>query len=204
MKNGWKICTNKTLIEMCKEVAGFCKCEFGLSGVTDVKVYTHRSYRALGTCYSRSNEIVLSDIYNKHPQYALNTICHEYAHYVADHYYGENCHHNYRWKKVANIIGKSFGEVIERVADSKDPILEYLREEKAKNRKIKSTKSHRVTHPHNFTYKYKVNCNGCGYEWKFKKKCSWFGDVRVAQSYTVIDTAKCPFCKTKSFRVTNI
>lgn len=201
MKNGWKICTNKEILSKCNDVVNFCIKRFNLPEVANVKIYTHKSVRTLGSCYSWKKEIVLADIYDRYPQYSMNTICHEYAHFVADNYYKERCNHSNRWKRVADIIGREFNEKIERCASKDDPII-AIQEEELKEKANKP--KHKPTHSYDIDDKYKVECMSCNHEWKFKKKCKWFGDTQILSAIVVENRVRCPYCSHKIFEITNI
>ena len=78
---------------------------------------------------------------------------HEYAHYMAFMKYGERCHHDYRFKKMCEIIG----------ATADEP---QFTNDQIQKQSIKLAK-------------YNLTCSGCGHTFTYSRMC---GTLKAAMS----------------------
>lgn len=151
VKRGWKVITNPAIVKIYNEVCDEAR-SLGLLNGTNPPLYSHKSYKSLGTCYSKkeygkfSNTIVLSEYILDDPEKIRGIIIHEVGHATVP-----MDHHGYNWKCNTNKIGRRWGYTAERLCHDKE-LNSLMREHRPQN-----------------DYKYEVLCTGCGAKWKYKR-----------------------------------
>lgn len=177
IKKGWKKITSGRIYNLYIEVMNHAQ-ELKLWDANQPLplLYTRKSVKTLGTCYSRKNvdgtydlTIVLNELLEKYTDRQIRkTIVHEVAHAI------HPCEmHSVNWKRDANLLGKKWGYKIERLSTDTE-INDALN-------KMKETKRQ---------YRYELYCPTCGATWKYARMCP---AVKNPQNY------RCPKDKTKLF-----
>ena len=155
-RKGWKQITSGRIYNLYAEAFEYARALQLWKGANP-PLYTRKSVRALGTCFTNKNDsggveaaIVLNEILlNYSDDQIRKTIVHEVAHAVCPLH-----HHDSYWHEIANTLGARWGYEIEHY-DTDPELCEAIA-------KLKLEKS---------PYKYELYCPVCGVSYKYKRAC---------------------------------
>lgn len=130
IKKTWEVCLDKDIRNIYDKVWYFIKNKYYYNEDDKPNLYLNKSnsIHELGLFYYGSKLekplIILNKLFLNNKNLVLNTIVHEFCHYMCWKIYGGNQHHNYRWKLFAKELGNYFGENITIYCKDNHPILE--------------------------------------------------------------------------------
>ena len=138
IKKTWEICSDKDIESMFNEVWNYVSLNYDLDDCPYLFLNKANSIHTLGLFHydnvSNQSCIVLNKLFLKHKDKVLNTIVHEFAHYVAWKKYDDHLHDR-RWQQIGNQLGIRFNESILPFCASDDVVLqEAKRLKKPKDR----------------------------------------------------------------------
>ena len=155
-KRGWTSVTSGRLYELYAEVMDRAR-ELGLWTGNNPPLFTKKSVKVLGCCFSEKNAdgtydsaIVINEILLK---YSDDQIRHTLVHEVV-HAMHPRLAHSAIWKKDANLLGQKWGLKIGAHGGYDEINKEILN--------LKRAKRH---------YKYEVYCPHCGKSWQYERIC---------------------------------
>lgn len=186
IKKTWESCIDKDIEKMFNTVWDYVSLNYDLDDCPYLYMDKSKSVNTLGlfTWDNRSKEscITLNKLFVRHKDRVLNTIIHEFAHYVAWKKYDAHGHDR-RWQQIGNQIGMHFGEEILPFCSNDDPVLTEARELKPK--KLKNKRS------------YEIVCESCKHVFRYKKQRVWFRN----KQYVDDTRCTCPYCQGHRFEV---
>jgi predicted SprT family Zn-dependent metalloprotease len=184
VKRTWEFCMDRDIESLYDKVWDYVSLNFDLDDCPYLYLNKSNSIHNLGlfTCDGYNTYIVLNKLFLNHKDKALNTIIHEFAHYVAYKKYGRNCNHSWRWKEIASQIGRYFGENITTYCSTNHEVLEEAR--RRKNIREESIR-------------YIIICSKCGHKFYYKRQMSWFKDRNIINNIK----CTCPYCRGHKFEV---
>ena len=187
IKRTWVKCTDNDIIYLYEGVWEYIAERYGYTNKPQLYMNKSNSIRQLGLFSydgKGNTTITLNQLFYKHKDSVLNTIVHEFAHYIAYQRYGRNCGHSARWHLIANDLGNHFGENITTSCSHNHEVLQEARE-------LKPQVSRRKQHY------YQVICERCGHIFTYKKQRWWFKD-----KWHVDDIkCNCPYCHGHTFSI---
>lgn len=186
LKRTWIPCLDTDIRYLYDGVWEYINEKWGYTDKPRLYLNTSKSVRQLGLfSFDRcgNTAITLNQLFVRHKESVLNTIVHEFAHYLTYKRYGRNCGHNARWHLLADELGDKFGEKITTYCSHNHEVLQEARELKPKT--IKNQIS------------YEVKCNDCGHTFTYGRQRWWFKDKTQISN----PICTCPYCKNHSFSI---
>ena len=186
VKRTWVPCFDKDIKYLYDGVWEYINQKYGYTDKPELYMNKSNSIHQLGLFSwdgKGNTTITLNQLFIKHKESVLNTIVHEFAHYLAYKRYNRNCGHNARWHLIADELGKHFGEDITTYCSHNHEVLEEARELKP----IVVRQRHH----------YELVCEHCGSIFTYKQARWWFKD----KFYVDDESCTCPHCKNHSFEV---
>lgn len=193
LKRTWKLCNNSYINNIYDKAWDYISNEYDIYNQPDLYLNTSKSIHNLGLYVRdssfKNSAVVLNVELINHPKEVLNTILHELCHHIADFSYSTNCHHDWRWKKIAQHVGNHYGEEITTFCSHNNEVLEACREKRHLTNKRETRKTF-----------YIVKCESCDKEFKYKKKTWWINKLMNHEEVG----CTCPRCKQHQFSVHQI
>ena len=181
----WEICSDSTLCNIYDEVWSYISLNYDVDNCPLFYLNKSKSIHNLGLFAlddRRRPIVVLNKEFINYPKEAVNTIIHELTHYLAWELNGHrNQNHNERWKKLANSVGKHFGEKITTYCEEDHPVINSCRVKKSS--KVK-------------TINYNVTCNTCSRDFTYLTKSGIVKYLLIDPHYS---KGICPYCKGNYF-----